>query len=238
MRVITSKNIGQNSLKMLIFGRSGAGKTTITATAGEPTLVLSAESGLLSIADKEVDVIELNSDDNGNPLPKEKRIERLMEAYKYVCSEDAAKYKWLVIDSITEIGQNLVEKLQKDFPERKDGLVLWGEYSKQMRSIIKAFRDLPKLNVVMTALALEEKDENGKTQIGIDLNGKISQQMPQFFDEVFFLHVRKDENGNAIRKLLCQPNDYVQVAKDRSGKLSILEEPSLQIIAEKIRQNG
>lgn len=235
MRIISSKNIGQDSLKMLIFGRSGAGKTTISATANEKTLVLSAESGLLSISDKEVDVIELNTDDNGQTLPREARIDRLMQVYKFVTSDAAKDYKWLIIDSITEIGQNLVEKLQKEYPDRKDGLVLWGEYSKQMRGIIKAFRDLSRFNVVMTALAIEERDENGKMQIGIDLNGKISQQMPQFFDEVFYLHVRKDEKGEPIRKLLCQPNDYVPVAKDRSGKLAALEDPSLEVISKKIR---
>jgi phage nucleotide-binding protein len=234
MRVISSKNIGQNSLKILVFGRSGAGKTTISATANEPTIVISAESGLLSISDKEVDVIELNTDDEGNPIPKEKRIDRLMEVYKYITSESCTKYKWLVIDSITEIGQNLLEKLQKDFPDRKDALPMWGEYSKQMRSIIKAFRDLNKFNVVMTALAVEHRDENGRLEICIDLNGKISDQMPQFFDEVFYLHVKK-ENDKIVRKLLCNPNDVVQVAKDRSGKLAQFEDPSLELIANKIR---
>ena len=36
--------------KMLVHAPAGAGKTTLAATAGEPTLILSAEAGLLSIA--------------------------------------------------------------------------------------------------------------------------------------------------------------------------------------------
>jgi hypothetical protein len=236
MRIINTKNIGQNSLKMLVFGQSGSGKTTFCSTAGEPTLIISAESGLLSIAHADCDVIELNTDDKGEVLPKEKRIQRLMDIYKFLCSEDARKkYKWVVIDSLTEVGQNLVEKLKADFPDRKDGLVLWGEYAQAIRGVIKSFRDLPSYNVLFTALAIDERDENGKRTIAIDLNGKISQQLPQYFDEVFFLHVRKEKDDTIVRKLLCKPNDVVPYAKDRSGKLNDTENPNLKDIAEKIR---
>lgn len=239
MKIISAKSFGQDSLKMLVFGQSGHGKTTLCSTSLEPTLIISAESGLLSINGSDCDVIDLATDDNGALVPKEKRIARLMDAYKFLQTEECKqKYRWICLDSLTEIGQNLVEKLQMDFPDRKDALVLWGEYSKSMRGIIKAFRDMSFYNVVFTALAIEEKDENGKKSIGIDLNGKISQQLPQFFDEVLFLHVTKNEAGDSVRRLLCNPVDAVPYAKDRSGKLDKFEEPNLAKIAMKIRNKN
>jgi hypothetical protein len=236
MKILSSKAFGQESIKVLIFGQSGHGKTTMCATTLEPTLIISAESGLLSIAGSECDVIDLAQDDQGKLVPKEDRIARLMEVYKFIQTDEVKKkYKWICLDSLTEIGQNLVEKCQKDFPDRKDGMVLWGEYAKGMRGIIKAFRDLSFYNVVFTALSIEEKDENGKRLFAIDLNGKIAQQLPQFFDEVLFLHVAKNEAGEQVRKLLCNPVDTVPYAKDRSGKLEKFEEPNLAKIAMKIR---
>jgi hypothetical protein len=235
MRIISTKSIGVHSLKMVVFGCSGSGKTTFCSTTGEPTLIISAESGLLSLASKDCDVIEINVDDNGNVIPKENRIERLTEVYKYLLTEECqSKYKWICIDSLTEIGQNLVEKLKKQFPDKKDSINMWGEYSTAMRSLIKAFRDLNNYNVIFTALSIDEKDDNGRRQIAIDLNGKISQQLPQYFDEVFYLHVR-NEGDKTVRKLLCKPNETVPYAKDRSCKLSMLEDPSLETITTKIR---
>jgi phage nucleotide-binding protein len=234
MRIISTKNIHQERLKILIFGKSGAGKTTLAGTIEEPTLIISAESGLLSLADKECDVIELNTDDEGKLLPREKRIDRLMDIYKFLNNSEN-KYKWIFIDSLTEIGQNLIEKLNVKYPTPDKKLMMWGEYSQEIRGIIKAFRDLPNYNVVFTCLAVEDRDENGRLEIGVDLAGKISQQVPQYFDEVLYLHIKKLNETEDVHQLLCRPVEVVPLVKDRSGKLSKIEKPNLKLIADKIR---
>ena len=241
MRVITTKNINVESIKMLVFGKSGAGKTTLAGTTNEPTLILSAESGLLSLKNKDCDVIELNTDDLGRVIPKEQRTDRLMEVYKWLTTDPAAKkYKWIVLDSITEISQNLVEKLNVKYPEQSKKLNLWGDYALEIRGIIKAFRDLPNVNVLFTCLATEERDDNGKLEIGIDMSGKIKQQIQQFFDLVLYLHIKKTEDGENKHLLLCNDVESVPSVKDRSSNLSKNEEADLSLIASKIRveQNG
>lgn len=236
MLISSTKDIGVDRLKMLVFGTPGAGKTSLAGTIDEPTVVLSAEAGLLVLKDKKLDVIDLTTDNSGKLIAKENRTARLAQAYKYLETDEArAKYKWVFIDSLTEIAQNLVESLHQQFPERKDAMVLWGEYSKNMRGIIKNFRDLPYYNVVFTALSERSKDDNGTNTIGVDMSGKIAQQLPQFFDESFLLFTSKDADGNEVRKMLTRQTENSPYTKDRSGKLEQFEAPNLAAIAKKIK---
>lgn len=230
MKISNTQSDANHPIKMLIFGESGSGKTSLAGTIKEPTLLISAESGLLTLKNKSIDVIDVSQDDAGNIIPKEKRIARLGEAYQYLLTDEAKKkYKWIFIDSLTELSQNMVEQLNVEFPERKDSLVMYGENAKRMRSLVKSFRDMPFYNVVFTALSTVDKDENGTRFTNIDLIGSFANKLPGFLDEVFYLHVDKDGN----RSLLTQRTDRV-VSKDRSGRLDKFEPADLNLISEKI----
>lgn len=231
MKIFNTDQVGDSSLKILVYGESGAGKTTLAGTIKEPTLIISAEAGLLSLKGKKIDVIDLSLDDEGKVIPQENRIVRLSEVYKYLLTDEAKKkYKWIFVDSLTEISQNLMAALYKEFPERKDTLPMYGENSKRMRSIVKTFRDLPFYNVVITALSMVDKDENNQRYTGINIVGKLSDSLPAFFDEVFYLHVDKETSE---RVLVTEKSDKL-VCKDRSGKLDKFEKPDLSQIASKI----
>ena len=236
MKIQSTKQVGHDSLKFLIYGAPGTGKTTLASTTGEKTLVVSAEAGLLSLSGHDVDFVDISHDDDGAPVPPSKRYDRLKDVFQFLVSDQAREtYKWVVIDSLTEIGQLLTEKLQAKYPDRKDALVMWGEYSAELRSMIKAFRDLRGFNVVFTALSQPEKDENGRRFTGLMLQGKIADHLPGFFDEVFFYTIIEDQEGKQQRVLVTQATDKT-VAKDRSGKLNQFEKPNLSAIAEKIRK--
>lgn len=236
MKINNTKNFGVNTLKFLIIGESGAGKTSLALTIDEPTIIISAEAGLLPLRGKSIDVIDITTDDAGNLLPKESRIARLGEAYKYLLTDTAReKYRWVFIDSLTEISQNLVEQLQQEFPERKDSLVLYGENAKRLRALIKSFRDLPGYNVIFTALSATEKDENNRRFTGVSVVGSMADKMPAFFDEVLYLHAEKDEETGATKRVLVTEKSDRLMAKDRSGLLSKFEPANIKQIVNKIK---
>jgi energy-coupling factor transporter ATP-binding protein EcfA2 len=236
MKIASTKNTGNVSVKMLVYGPAGSGKTTLASTIGKGCLIISAEGGLLSLSDFDIDVVDITKDENGNLLPKEDRLKALKEVYQYLQTDEARSlYKWIFVDSITEISQNMVEALQKEYPDRKDTIVLYGENSKRMRTIIKGFRDLPHYNIVFTALSEDDKDEFGRRTKEISMIGKMSQQIAGYLDEVFFLSVDEDDEGNLVRTLITQPTKSI-TAKDRSGKLDRLEDPNLTKIYNKINE--
>lgn len=244
MQVQNTKQIEGTKLKALIGGYSGAGKTTLASTLDGATLVISAESGLLSIAGKDVDYVDITTgpkkdkagkillDKDGKEIlvtldKPEQRIARLNEIFEWLRA--GTKYKNVFLDSLSEMGELLVAKLQKEFPGRKDSFPMWGEYAKLMRSMIKNFRDL-NYHVFMTCIIEADKDQNGKRYMSFDIPGKISEKLPQYLDEVFYLMVGEDGN----RKLYCKATDTLRHAKDRSNKLETTEEPDLGNVVRKI----
>ena len=237
MKINSTDSVKEYKIKVLINGLSGSGKTTQVTkiqAAGYKPLVVSFESGLLSIAGHKIDYVDGTRDDGGVLIPKELRIDRLMDIYRYILSEDSKKkYDTIYLDSLTEICQCMYDALKKEYPERKDSLVLYGELSQKMRSLIQAFRDIPYYHVVFTCLSKIEKDEFGKRYVGYDLIGSIADKVTQYYDESFYLRV----NGEGQREFICQATDTV-IAKDRSSKLKPVEMADLGAIFNTILMKG
>lgn len=236
MRLTSTKSMGVNRLKLLIYGRAGVGKTTLASTLPGKTLIVSAESGLLSISKFDIPVFDITIDDDGFSIPISKRFEKLREVLRYLETDEAIKtYDNIFIDSLTEISQNLIEKLQIEIPDSKDTIKMWGEYAKTMKAFVKAFRDLPYYNVIFSALEKEEQDEFKRKFIRINVQGSIGSDLPAFFDEVFYYtSIENKEDATEGRILITQSSSRI-VAKDRSGTLNPYEEPNLSLIFKKIQ---
>ena len=236
MKISSTNSIKENKIKALVAGFSGAGKTyQASLLKNFKTLVISAESGLLSIAGKGVDYIDISKDDAGKVIPKELRINRLMEVYRYILTPEAmAKYDLLYIDSLTELSQVLYDYFKKEYPERKDSLVLFGELGQKTRDMIKSFRDVPHYHVIFTCLTVADKDETtGRRFANFDLVGGIKDRLAQFFDAILYLRINQDGG----REFVCNATDSV-TAKDRSGRLSPVEPPDLGAVLNKMLQSN
>jgi hypothetical protein len=65
---------------------------------------------------------------------------------------------------------------------------------------------------------------------------KTGLELPGIVDEVLTLTAIKDEHGQLRRALVCQTlNQWGYPAKDRSGRLDLIEEPHLGRLFAKIR---
>jgi phage nucleotide-binding protein len=216
----TSKAAKLNGIKVLVYGEAGMGKTVLASTAPSP-LIISAESGLLSLANKDIPVVEI------------KTVDDLTEAYEWCLkSKHASKFETICIDSITEIGEVVLANAKSQV---KDARQAYGELIEKINTTVKAFRDLRGFNVYMTSKEELYKDEEiGKIKYRPMMPGsKLSPQLPYLFDEVFCLRIGSTKDKKEFRYLQTQP-DIRYTAKDRSGVLDAMEKPNLTHIFNKI----
>lgn len=215
----STKGFGQAGVKLLVYGQAGAGKTTLIKTLPDP-VIISAESGLLSLSGVDIPYITVTS------------LADLRDVMKWITqSEEAKRFKSIALDSISEIAEVV---LAEEKTTSKDGRAAYGNMGDKMRKIIRAFRDLPDRNVYFSAKMDKMQDDQGLIMYSPAMPGKtLTQDMPFFFDEVMALRIAKDKEGASRRALMCQ-SDGMWTAKDRSGKLSAWEEADLGAIISKI----
>jgi len=220
IQLTSTKDAAQHGIKVLVHGQAGAGKTVLASTTGEPTVIISAEAGLLSLRHTDIPVITVTS------------LQDVQDAYSYLSGKDGEVYSWIALDSISEIAEQV---LSYEMKQTKDPRKAYGELSTQMMDLLRAFRDLPGKNVYMSAKQRRIEDDDGRTSYGPMMPGQqLHQQVPYLFDEVFALRVEKDTDGNPTRWLQTNP-DLKYTAKDRSGVLDLYEPADLSAIAAKIR---
>ncbi len=237
MKIQSSQQLSTTSgIKVLIYGNAGMGKTLLAATAPAPVL-LSAESGLLSLSKRNIERV-YGVDTPGItydiPVIIIKTVEDISAAYTWLTtSKDAQGFQTIVIDSISEIAEVILANAK---PQVKDARLAYGTMMEQMANTVRLFRDQPK-NVYFTAKSELVKDENGVAQYAPSLPGnKMSQQIPYWLDEVFNLGMGTTADGSEYRYLRTSPTMKF-TAKDRSGSLEAMEEPHLGKIFSKILED-
>lgn len=226
-----------HGMKITVYGQAGSGKTTLSSTTGAPTVIISAESGLLSLRHLDIPVIEV------------KTIDDVIDAYQFINSSHEAKhFEWVCLDSISEIAEVVLAAEKK---ATRDPRQAYGALQERMYELIRAFRDLPERNVYFSAKMAAEKVDivetrttgalttnvvvGNKVTYAPSLPGtKLGQALPYFTDMIFAMRVEKDAEGNPSRWLQTQPDDSY-IAKDRSGCLLPFEYPDLAAIAAKVR---
>jgi hypothetical protein len=219
----TAASAADRGIKVLVHGPAGAGKTTLCGTTGGKPIIISAEAGLLSLRHLDIPVIEVAS------------IEDVGEAYAYLASGEGSQYDWVCLDSISEIAEVC---LAAEKAATRDPRQAYGALSDRMFALIRAFRDLPGRNVLMSCKQARETDSAGNTCYVPAMPGqKLGQGIGYFFDFVFALRVEKDGEGKPTRWLQTN-RDLTHEAKDRSGCLELFEPADIAAIAAKVFAEG
>lgn len=171
----TKDVVDTDGVKILFYAESGFGKTSALGTLKGKTLLLNVENGTLVLRGKDIDVIDIPS------------IETLGEVY-VALKHGELKYDNVCIDSLSEIGEMVVSDLEADefYGNPSNAFKLWGEYTRKIVKIVKMFRDLKGINVVLTAL-VDNVEANGiTTKLPMIPAKKAQAKLISLFDEVYY----------------------------------------------------
>ena len=216
----TSKEAVGHGIKCLVYGPAGIGKTRLCGTAPSP-LIISAEQGLLTLR---------NSD---HPVLIVSTAQDVRDALAW-CKTDAVKsgIQTVCLDSISEIAEKI---LADEKTKTKDPRQAYGELATQTIQLVKDFRDLPGLNVVVVAKATVATDPiTGAPKSQPTSPGQqVGPALPYLFDEVFYAGTGRTAEGQKYWYLQTAASENAD-AKDRSGVLDGIEYPDLTHIFSKI----
>jgi hypothetical protein len=244
------------SVKAVIFGPFGIGKTSLLKTLEEPTLCLDFEAGLLSVQDwngadgPSPDVISVQTWEEArdltclicgpNPAKKDgiysqKHHEFCRHKYQDLV-EKIRQYKCIFIDSITVASRLCLEYTKSTADVMKTGKPdlrgAYGMMATEMLAWVNQLQHLRGIDVILVGGLDQKLDDFGRTVYSPQIDGsKVSAELPGILDEVITMTAVQ-----GVRKFVCQtinPDGYP--AKDRSGKLGVLEEAHLGNLLRKIK---
>lgn len=200
----TSSIAHDGPTKVLLYAHHGFGKTFQCRYYQKrygKGLIISGESGLKSVEDVEIDYLPFSSWD-GSHDPEVgtfsfRGIIKMLQTPEF----KESGYKWIAIDSLTELSERLIEHLEKEFANTNNGFAMWGEYNRLMLGALKWVRDLD-MHVYVTCLAKEEKDANDVTQYWPLVKGQaVSKHVPALFDHVLCGVRTTEKNDQGLPKV-------------------------------------
>ena len=249
----------QHGIKGVILGMSGIGKTTLLLTlAADITLFMDMEAGDLAVEGWPGDTIRPRTWDEcrdfavfiGGPNPalrddqyySQSHYDRVLQ--QYGDPSVLAKYQTIFIDSITVAGrlcfqwckgqpQALSEKTGK--PDIRGA---YGLHGQEMIAWITHLQHTRKKNVWFIGILDKKMDDFNRTFFAAQIEGaKTGLELPGIVDQVITMAEIKPDEGPSYRAFVCHTlNPWSYPAKDRSGRLTMIEEPHLGRLMDKIKQ--
>lgn len=258
--MIRDLNDINDHLTVLVYGRNGCGKTTFLATAGEGTLLLTTDDGILSVKTskneelrklvrerkiKEVPITKWEDFESlywflksGKPLLSGEGIE------VYLPGTGKFVIRSIAIDTITKLQDICMRSVvlgeaakdaSKDVlsPTVRD----WGIMSQKMRYWLAAYKDLP----VYKLWACQERTNTDDLELDGFLGfPDLSKSLRNFVcgeaDIIGRMHIKQVESNKVQFRMLVGANQSY-VTKDRTNRLGYaIANPKFSIIKQKLEE--
>lgn len=143
----------------------------------------------------------------------------------------------IFIDSITAASR-LCLRYAEQQPEAlsrtgvKDIRSAYGVLAREMILLLEPFQRARSKNVVFVAILERVTDDFNRVQLQIQLEGaKTARELPGIVDQIITMEFVDFGDGKTVR---TAPNPWNFPAKDRSGRLSQVEEPNLAKLIAKL----
>ena len=260
LRIITAEErmAEFRSVKAALFGKTGIGKTWLLhTTLAARTLFWDLEAGDLAVQGWGGVSIRPRTWPEcrdlavwlAGPNPALRDDQPFSAAhYVAVCNDygDPARmghFETLFVDSITVAGRLCFQwcRGQPEAHSEKTGKPdirgAYGLHGREMIAWLTHLQHARDRNVVFVGILDEKLDDFNRKIFVPQIDGsKTGLELPGIVDEVLTLAEIKGEDGRSFRALVCHTmNPWGYPAKDRSGRLDLLEEPHLGRLFEKIR---
>jgi hypothetical protein len=259
LRIITADErlAEPRGVKACIFGKSGIGKTSLLWTVpAESTLFIDLEAGDLAVQGwpgasirprtwEECRDLALFLAGPNPALRDDQAYSTAQHARVLQEHGDPAQVehiRTLFIDSITVAGRLCFQWCRgqpEAFSERTGKPDVRGAYGLHGREMIAWLTHLQHArgrNVIFVGILDERTDDFNRRVFSPQIDGsKTGNELPGIVDQVITMAEVKDESGAPQRALVCQTiNPWGFPAKDRSGRLDLVEPPHLGRLFEKI----
>ncbi len=212
--------------KVLVYGRAGVGKTMLVASVDSP-LLISCEGGTLCFQNEaKLEAILGRKREPFDIYTASDHNDVIQILHKLRKKDKHKKYSCIGIDSLSEIGENI---LAREMKENKDGRKAYGETASKLLYFFKYLRNYP-APIYMTAKQASVENNLGRTYEP-KLPGKsIQEDLPYMFDCILAYRINKKKN---MRRLQTHISTEYE-AKDRSGVLDKWEKPDLGALLRKL----
>jgi len=250
----------KRGIKGCIFGKPGIGKTSLLWTL-EPskTLFFDLEAGDLAVEGLKIDSIRPRTWVEcrdfavfiGGPNPALRDDQPYSTAhFQAVCEKfgDPSaldRYETIFVDSITVAGR-LCFQWCKGQPQafsdkngKPDTRGAYGLHGQEMIAWLTHLQHTRAKNVWFVGILDEKTDDFNRRFFVPQIEGsKTGLELPGIVDQVITMAaITPDDGGEPYRAFICHTlNPFGYPAKDRSGRLSLLEEPHLSKLMTKVRQ--
>ena len=252
-------------INIALFGPSGVGKTTQARTLDpKTTLFVDLEAGTLAVQDWAGDVLDVRATAVaigahpwevaralalyiGGPDPSDSTGHYSPSVYASVkelfADIDLSKYQTIFVDSITVASRECFKwsQIQPEAMSEKTGKPdtrgAYGLLGREMIRWLTHLQHAPMSIIVVGILDKQEDDLKRITWVPQIEGSKTGRELPGIFDQVVTIQNFTAEDGTQYRALVCQQqNPWGYPAKDRSGRLEIIEAPDLGALMVKIRE--